>query len=157
MRLWMTIQNPVTPRDRHLDEVRSMTPASPAHFLRIKSLTGVSNALRRGCRCRPESMTCNGDGHREDPTMTRRAVVTLAAVALGAGVFVSGGKAAPSICGSKNCADEVAAGCPGLSGKDLDNCKTSVLNQCKLGVCSCTGDPALPACGPTTTSTTTTA
>src|SRR5262245_920879 len=88
--------------------------------------------------------------------MARGAAVLFATVALAAGVLVSGAKAAPSPCSAKQCADEVAAGCPGLSGKDLDNCKTSVLNQCKLGVCSCTGDPTLPACGPTTTTTTTT-
>jgi hypothetical protein len=82
----------------------------------------------------------------------------LAAVALAAGVFVSGAKAAPSLCGSKQCAEEIAAGCAGLSGADFRACKRFVLDQCKISgetFCSCT-DPTLPACGPTTTTTTTT-
>src|SRR5262245_8672609 len=89
--------------------------------------------------------------------MTWRAVVTLAAVALGAGVFVSGAKAAAPLCGSKQCAEEIAAGCAGLSGADFKACKKFVLDQCKISgetFCSCT-DPTLPACGPTTTPTTT--
>src|SRR5262245_62960851 len=88
--------------------------------------------------------------------MTRRAVVTLVAVALGAGVFVSGAKAAPPLCGSKQCAEEIAAGCAGLSGADLKACKSSILAQCNAGQCTCTGQPGLPDCPTTTTTTTTT-
>src|SRR5262249_45839032 len=87
--------------------------------------------------------------------MTPRAGVTLAAVALGAGVFVSGAKAAPSICGAKACSEEIAAGCPGLSGAALKACKSSILDPCKAGVCTCTGQPGLPNRPVTTTSTTT--
>jgi hypothetical protein len=89
--------------------------------------------------------------------MTRGAVVTLAAVALGAGVFVSGAKAASPICGSKQCAEEIAAGCAGLSGAALKACKSSILDQCKAGLCTCTGQPGLPDCPVTTTTTSSTA
>src|SRR5215510_11763019 len=89
--------------------------------------------------------------------MTRRAGVTLAAVALGAGVFVSGAKAAPSICGSKACSEEIAAGCAGLSGAALKACKSSILAQCDAGQCTCTGQPGLPDCPVTTTTTSSTA
>src|SRR4029450_906566 len=90
--------------------------------------------------------------------MTRKAVVTLLAVALWAGGFVSGASAAPPLCGSKFCAEEIAVACAGLSGADFRACKTSVLNACKLSgetTCSCV-NPALPPCGQTTTTTTTT-
>jgi hypothetical protein len=92
--------------------------------------------------------------------MTRRAVVALAAVALAAGVFVSGAKAAPPLCGSRFCAEEIAVACAGLSGADFGACKKLVLEQCKISgetFCSCT-NPALPPCttGTTTTTTTTT-
>src|SRR5215831_5750481 len=88
--------------------------------------------------------------------MTRRAVVTLAAVVLAAGVFVSGPNAAPPLCGSKQCAEEITAACGSLSGANFKVCKGLVLDQCKISgetFCSCT-NPALPACGPTTTTTT---
>src|SRR5215469_3175659 len=88
--------------------------------------------------------------------MTRRAVVALAAVALAAGVFVSEATAAGK-CTNSTCAEEIAAACAGLSGKDLSACKKSVVSNCMTNPdCSCT-DPSLPACGttPTTTSTTT--
>ena len=88
--------------------------------------------------------------------MTRRAGVTLAAVALGAGVFVSGAKAAAPLCGSKQCAEEIAAGCAGLSGAALKACKSSILDQCNAGLCTCTGQPGLPDCPVTTTTSTTT-
>src|SRR5262245_24710626 len=88
--------------------------------------------------------------------MTRRAGVTLAAVALGAGVFVSGAKAAPSICGSKACSEEIAAGCAGLSGAALKACKSSILAQCDAGQCTCTGQPGLPDFPVTTTTTSST-
>jgi hypothetical protein len=90
--------------------------------------------------------------------MTRRAVVALAAVALTAGVFVSGAGAALPLCGSKPCAEEIAAACAGLSGKDPKICKSEVIMDCKLSnetFCSCT-NPALPACGTATTTTSTT-
>src|SRR5262247_649101 len=89
--------------------------------------------------------------------MTRKAAVTLLAVALAAGVFVSGPKAAPPLCGSKQCSEEITAACGALSGADFRACKQSVLEQCKISgetFCSCT-NPALPPCGPTTTTTTT--
>src|SRR5215475_9693801 len=79
--------------------------------------------------------------------MTRRAVVTLAAVALAAGVFVSGPEAAPPLCGSKQCAEEIAAGCAGLSGAALKACKSSPLDQCNAWTCSCTLQLGLPVCG----------
>src|SRR5262245_55089328 len=88
--------------------------------------------------------------------MTRRAGVTLAAVALGAGVFVSGAKAASPICGSKACSEEIAAGCAGLSGAALKACKASILDQCKAGTCTCTMQPGLPECPVTTTTTSST-
>jgi hypothetical protein len=76
--------------------------------------------------------------HREGSPMTRRAVVTLAAVALWAGVFVSGAKAVPPICGSRACAEETAAGCGSLSRAGFRECQRSVLDQCKVGNCTCT-------------------
>src|SRR5262245_38962243 len=90
-------------------------------------------------------------------TMTRRAVVTLAAVALGAGLFVSPvATAAPPACSNKSCSEEVAAGCAGLSGKARNMCRKSVIAQCNTGTCTCTGEPGLPDCTPTTTTTSTT-
>src|SRR5262245_9081284 len=90
-------------------------------------------------------------------TMTRRAVVTLAAVALGAGLFVSPvATAAPPACSNKSCSEEVAAGCAGLSGKARNMCRKSVIAQCNTGTCTCTGEPGLPDCTPTTTPTSTT-
>src|SRR5262245_66194840 len=88
--------------------------------------------------------------------MTRKAVVTLVAVALWGGVFVSGANAAPPICGQKSCSDEIAAGCAGLSGKDRSTCKKSLVDQCKADQCTCTGDPTLPTCPVTTTTTSST-
>jgi hypothetical protein len=82
--------------------------------------------------------------------MTRRAVVTLAAVALGAGVFVSSVATATGPCSKKLCSEEIAAGCAGLKGMDLSACTKAVLFNCNNTDCSCT-DPTLPACGPTTT------
>jgi len=99
---------------------------------------------------------------RGGPTMTtmtrmaRGAAVLFAPVALAAGVFVSRAKAAPSICSSKACSEEIAAGCAGLSGMALKACKSLILDQCKAGTCTCTMQPGLPDCTPTTTSTTTT-
>src|SRR4030095_17152682 len=90
--------------------------------------------------------------------MTRRAVVTLAAVALAPAVVVSGPEAAQPLCGSNQCAEEIQASCGTLSGADFKACKKLVLDQCKISgetFCSCT-DPALPACGPTTTTSSTT-
>src|SRR5262245_56557345 len=89
--------------------------------------------------------------------MARGAAVLFAPVALAAGVLVSGANAAPLLCGSKQCAEEITAACGGLSGADFRACKRLVLDQCKISgetFCSCT-DPALPACAPTTTNTTT--
>src|SRR5262245_25094055 len=88
--------------------------------------------------------------------MTRGVVVALAAVTLAAGVFVSGAGAAPSLCGSKQCAEEITAGCAGLSGAALKACKASILDQCKAGTCTCTMQPGLPECPVTTTTSTTT-
>src|SRR4029453_5271363 len=89
--------------------------------------------------------------------MIRGAVVTLAAVALGAGVFVPSVARAQNVCTKKACAEEVAAGCAGLSGMALSTCSKAVIAQCKImpPICSCT-DPPLPACGPTTTTTSST-
>src|SRR4029453_11309376 len=82
--------------------------------------------------------------------MARGAAVMFAIVALAAGVFVSGPKAAPPVCGSKPCAEEIAAACAcaGLSGAGFRACKKLVLDQCKISgetFCSCT-NPALPPC-----------
>src|SRR4029453_7676954 len=88
-------------------------------------------------------------------TMIRGAVVTLAAVVLAAGVFVSGAKAAPPLCGSKQCAEEVSSACGAFVGEEFRACKKSVVEQCKVSgetFCSCT-NPALPAGTPTTTTT----
>jgi hypothetical protein len=60
-------------------------------------------------------------------TIIRGAVVTLAAAVLGAGVFVSSANAAPPLCGSKFCAEEIAVACAGLSGADYGACKTLTL------------------------------
>src|SRR5262245_34565492 len=111
----------------------------------------------------PKSMSHTGTA-MGGSTMTLRAVVTLAAFALWAGVFVSEARAAPPTCGSKNCGDEQATACAGLSGGNLSACKKCVISECKLGDCSCIGDPNLPSCDtmgpicnpPTTTTTTTT-
>src|SRR5262245_41164442 len=92
------------------------------------------------------------------PTMIRRAVVTLAAVALTAGVFVSGASAAPPLCGSKPCAEEIGSACGAFTGADFRACKKSVTEQCEISgetFCSCT-NPALPPCTPPTTTTSTT-
>src|SRR4029453_17622431 len=81
-------------------------------------------------------------------TMIRGAVVTLAAVALAAGVFVSGAKAAPPLCGSKQFAEKNAAACGRLWGADFRACKKLVLDQCKISgetFCSCTNH-GLPPC-----------
>jgi hypothetical protein len=87
--------------------------------------------------------------------MTRKAVITLAAVALGAGVFVSEARAAGK-CNPHVCSEEITAACPDLSGRDLAVCRKSVVDDCKTNPdCSCT-DPSLPPCGPTTTTTTST-
>jgi mucin-6/19 len=86
--------------------------------------------------------------------MTRRAVVTLAAVALGASVFVSSVATATGPCNKKVCSDEIAAGCVGLKGMALSACSKAVLLNCNTTDCSCT-DPTLPMCTPTTTTTTT--
>src|SRR4029450_13310089 len=89
-------------------------------------------------------------------TMIRGAGVTLAAVVLGAGVFVSGANAAPPLCGSKQCAEEVSSACGAFVGEEFRACKKSVVEQCKISgetFCSCT-NPALPPCGTTTTTTT---
>src|SRR4029453_19562167 len=95
-------------------------------------------------------------------TMIRGAVVTLAAVVLGAGVFVSEARAAPLLCGSKPCTEEIAAECGVFSGAVFRACKRSVIELRKISgetFCSCT-NPALPPCvhdtSPTTTSTTST-
>jgi hypothetical protein len=89
-------------------------------------------------------------------TMIGRAVVTLAAVALGAGVFVPSVARAQNVCTKKACAEEIDAGCAGLSGMALSTCTKAVIAQCKImpPICSCT-DPTLPMCTPTTTTTTT--
>src|SRR4030095_1133586 len=94
----------------------------------------------------------------EGSPMIRRAVVTLAAVALGAGVFVSGPKAAPPLCGNKQCAEEISSACGAFTGEEFRACKKSVVEQCKISgetFCSCT-NPALPPCTTGTTPTTTT-
>jgi hypothetical protein len=93
------------------------------------------------------------------PTMTRMArgaAVLFATVALAAGVFVSGAKAAPPLCGSRQCAEEIDAACGGLSGAAFRACKSAVVTQCKISgetFCSCT-NPALPPCPPPPTTTT---
>jgi hypothetical protein len=80
--------------------------------------------------------------------MTRRAVVTLAAVALGVGVFVSSlATAAAPACGNKSCSEEIAARCAGLTGMAAKTCSKSVIDQCNTGTCTCTGEPGLPVCG----------
>src|SRR5262245_58166467 len=94
--------------------------------------------------------------------MTRRAVVTLAAIALGAGVFVSGANGAPPTdCSGKLCSDDVSTACAGLSGQALKTCKTCVLDECKTAACSCAGTPSScadtgPICNPPPTTTTST-
>src|SRR5262245_34498262 len=97
--------------------------------------------------------------------MTRKAVVTLVAVALWAGGFVSEATATPrsvvvhppgKLCNPNVCSEEVAAACPGLKAKAFNRCRKDLIANCRSGVCSCTGDPTLPACGPTTTSTSST-
>jgi hypothetical protein len=59
--------------------------------------------------------------------MTRRAVVTLAAVALGAGVFVPSVARAQNVCTKKTCAEEIDAGCAGLLGMELSACSKAVI------------------------------
>src|SRR5215510_3643820 len=87
--------------------------------------------------------------------MARGAAVLFAPVALAAGVFVSEARAAGK-CTNSTCAEEIAAACAGLSGKDLNACKKSVVSNCMTNPdCSCT-DPSLPACGTNTTTSSTT-
>jgi hypothetical protein len=71
--------------------------------------------------------------------MARRAVVgTLAALALGVGVFVSAPTATPP-CGGKVCEDEVAAACGGQMGAAFRRCKKVVIGNCKSTTCTCNG------------------
>src|SRR4030095_5205051 len=56
-------------------------------------------------------------------TTIRRAVVMFATVALAAGVFVSGASAAPPLCGSKPCAEEISSACGAFSGQEFKACK----------------------------------
>src|SRR5215475_8812115 len=80
--------------------------------------------------------------------MTRRAVVTLAAVALGAGVFVFSSSAMADKGGrcdkTTACNDEISDACgpqPSMS------CAKNITDQCKAFLCTCTGESGLPACG----------
>src|SRR4029453_5699565 len=85
--------------------------------------------------------------------MARGAAVMFAIVALAAGFFASGPKAAPPLCGSKPCAEEISSACGAFTGADFRACKKLVLDQCKISgetFCSCT-NPALPPCPPPTT------
>src|SRR5262245_13212613 len=90
--------------------------------------------------------------------MTRRAIVALAAVALGVGVFVSSSAMADKAgrCDKSTvCSDEISDACgpnPSMS------CAKNVIDQCKAFLCTCTGEAGLPRCpvGATTTTTTTT-
>jgi hypothetical protein len=88
--------------------------------------------------------------------MTRRAGVTLAAVALGAGVFVSSlaTGAPPQACSKKSCAEEVSSACGAFTGMAASTCTKNLLAQCNAGLCTCTGQPGLPNCPVTTTTTT---
>src|SRR5262245_40537855 len=86
--------------------------------------------------------------------MTRRAVVTLAAVALAAGVIVSEARAVGK-CNSNVFSEEIASACGSSTGAAFRACSKQVIANCKTTDCSCT-DPALPACGTTTTTSTTT-
>ena len=80
--------------------------------------------------------------------MTRKAVVTfLAAVALGVGVFVSSSAMADKSgrCDKTTaCNDEILAACGPQPSK---SCVDNLINQCKEFLCTCTGEPGLPACG----------
>src|SRR5262245_47251222 len=99
-------------------------------------------------------------------TMTRKAkavVALLLAVALWAGGFVSEATATPGsvhppgkLCNPNVCSEEVAAACPGLRANAFNRCRKDLIANCRSGVCSCTGDPSLPACGVTTTTSPTT-
>src|SRR5262245_6360559 len=94
--------------------------------------------------------------------MTRKAVVTLVAVALWGGGFVSEATATPGsvhppgkLCNPNVCSEEVAAACPGLRANAFNRCRKDLIANCRSGLCTCTGDPTLPACGPTPTTTNT--
>src|SRR4030095_11085176 len=78
-------------------------------------------------------------------TMTRGAVVTLAAVALGAGIFVSPA-AAVKPCNPNVCSEEISSACGAFTDAEFRACRKSVLENCRTSPdCSCT-DPSLPAC-----------
>src|SRR5262249_59706769 len=86
-------------------------------------------------------------------TMTRKAVFALLlAVAIWAGVFVSEATAT-KLCNPNVCREEVAAACPGLKAAAFNRCRKDLIANCRNRVCSCTGDPTLPACSPTATTT----
>src|SRR5262245_20190526 len=89
--------------------------------------------------------------------MARTAIVALAAVALGVGVFVSSSAMADHSgrCDTSTaCNDEISAAC---GPNPSQSCVKNVINQCKAGSCTCTGEAGLPRCPvATTTSTTTT-
>src|SRR5262245_28341794 len=85
--------------------------------------------------------------------MTRKACVTLLAVALWAGGFVSEATAVGP-CNPSVCSEEIATGCAGLEGGAFRACQKAVVDDSKTTGCSCP-DPTLPACGTTTTTTTT--
>jgi hypothetical protein len=73
--------------------------------------------------------------------------VTLAAVALGVGVFVSSSAMADKAgrCDKTTaCNDEISDACgpqPSMS------CAKNITDQCKAFLCTCTGEPGLPVCG----------
>src|SRR5215510_13677545 len=88
--------------------------------------------------------------------MTRRAVVALAAVALGMGVFVCSSAMADhsGSCDKLTaCNDEISDACGPHPSK---SCVSNLIDQCKAGSCTCTGEAGLPRCPVTTTSSTTT-
>src|SRR5262249_57687772 len=91
----------------------------------------------------------------------RKGGVRLAVVLVRAGGFVSEATATPGVvhppgklCNPNVCSEEVAAACPGLRANAFNRCRKDLIANCRSGVCSCTGDPSLPACGPTATTTT---
>src|SRR4030095_2544414 len=89
--------------------------------------------------------------------MTRRAVVTLAAVALGAGVFVSVSEArAAGKCNPHVCSEEISSACGAFTDAEFRACRKSVVGNCKTHPdCSRECSVSAPG-GPTTTTTTTT-
>jgi hypothetical protein len=91
-------------------------------------------------------------------TLARQLAITVAAVALAAGVLSSEVRAS-GLCDKKTCKPEFNKFCHDLPGGDAaeETCKAAILSNCRTTDCSCDGStPTQCTPGPTTISTTST-